>query len=152
MSNGTPMDFLPKSLLNDTPSEVSYSAEDLERIDPKALSGIMQLAQLGQMNRIRKALERRQFKGIVNEIILPCTDSVSSVDITLHSPPWVSVVFYNDGPNTAFISINRLDTPFTVLLNESHPTDYSDADQRVFRIYFWCGAGNTASVRAKGKY
>jgi hypothetical protein len=133
------------------------SAEDIERINPKALQGIVQLAQLGQLVKMRKEQERRKFQGVIDEVTLNANQVRDVVDISNRpglkgGSPWISCAFFNDGPNTCYVGINNQSTFFTMRINESHPTDFSDSVDRINKIYFWCDPGQTASVRAKGKY
>lgn len=115
-----------------------------------------EVAQLKELDQIRSALEREQFQGETQELTLSCTDQVSWVGIDIGDErlelPWITASFVNDGPNTAFISINRKSYPFTIKAGEVHPIDFSRAEQRIETIYYWCTAGQTASVRAVGKY
>lgn len=112
------------------------------------------MAQVGQLARIRLALERRQFTGRVVEKELSCTEEHQALALLEEEPfaSWKTVVFFNDGPNDAYISINEGSAPFTVKRGESHPIDLTDADHPLHTIYYWCSSGNTATVRAQGKY
>ena len=143
--------------------------ESLERIDPKALNSVIQFAQLGQMTRIRRALEkqeadlavikaallREQFVGQTYEKELLCNDQHQWYDLTKDAPliPFIAAVFVNDDLlNNIYVSINDPDYPFTVKPRETHPLDFSKADKRIYFIFYWCDKGLTAKMRAIGKY
>jgi hypothetical protein len=143
-------DFAPQ-VLDDKGNPIVGPALDA------VLNRVSSFAMLANMAKIRKAVERKQFQGVINEITLACSGTEGIIDVqersgAVKNPPWVSVVFFNDGPNTAYVGINNRVDFFTVRINESHPTDFGDADNRIHTLYFWCDPGNTASVRAKGKY
>lgn len=126
----------------------------MERISPNVPQAVVALAQLGQLVRIRRALERQQFEGAVAEITLACTDQQQFV--VQSDYPFLeqlaTAVFFNDGPDTAYISVNNSNLPFTVKKNESHPIDFSKADRRIEHLSYWCDVGNTAAVRLGVKY
>jgi hypothetical protein len=133
------------------------------------LNSVIQFAQLGQMSRIRRALEkqqseliaiksalqREQFTGQTYEKILACNDQHQWYDLTKDAPltPFIAAVFINDDLlNNVYISINDTDYPFTVKPREVHPLDFSKADNRIYYIFYWCDKGLTAPARAIGKY
>lgn len=115
-----------------------------------------QANQVKELGSIRRSLKRQEFQGITEELTLSCTSQVSWVGIDIGNvrlqAPWITVSFVNDGPNDAFISVNRQSYPFTIKIHDVYPIDFSRADQRLEEIYYYCAAGETASVRAVGKY
>jgi hypothetical protein len=174
---GPPKDSQPISPLVDTLNALNEKATDeqsMERVSPNVPQAVVALAQLGQlvrirraleheqsganilgeMVRIRRALERQQFKGNVREVTLACTAQRQELLPTNYPflPEAITVVFFNDGPDTAYISINDANLLFTVRVSESHPIDFSKADQRIDSLYYWCDSGNSASVRLVLKY
>ncbi len=105
---------------------------------------------------IQDALERKQYSGQVLEVTLVANDSIQALDLsrsqTVLSGRWATADFINDGPNDAYIAINRKEYPFTARVGEAHPVDFDNADERIRVIYYWCNSLETASVRAVGKY
>ena len=143
-------DFVPQ-VLDDKGNPIVGPALDA------VLNRVSSFAMLANMAKIRKAVERPQFQGIVDEITLVCSQTETVTDIlnrplVKNSPPWIAATFFNDGPNTAYVGINSRTNFFTIKVGESHPTDFARADVRIHTLYYWCDPGNTASVRAKGKY
>lgn len=151
--------------MNETLDALSSSAEEstegIERIIPTVPQAVVALAQLGQLVRIRRSLERQEFEGLLAEITLPCTGQQQSLaDIQVKNPYLLrcaTALFVNDGPNTAYILINgrlsgHINLPITLRLNESHPIDFSRAEHRIEELSYWCDPGNTASVRVEVKY
>jgi hypothetical protein len=125
-----------------------------ERISSNVPQAVVALAQLGQLVRIRRALERQQFEGSIAEITLNCTDQQQEVEM-LENPFFirsVTVAFINNGPNTAYILINHTNLPFSIQINESYPIDFSRAERRIESLVYWCDTGGTAVVRVKVKY
>jgi len=142
-----------------TPKEVR--APDIKVVDdegkeivrPDVLQTVVQLAQLGQLVRIRKSLEKEEFEGKKDSRTLNTTDQPQWIDLINRFPnkPWATATFFNDGPNRVYISFDALDwTPLN--LGESLPVDFTKADSRMKLIGYRCDPGNTASVRAVGKY
>jgi len=115
---------------------------------------IMQLAQLGQTVRLRKLAEesarRRFFTGELETLTLAATEAKQG------SRPLqnlVSAFIINRGPNAVYIAINSgLNKTLHILAGESRTLSYADADKRIEKIYYWCDAGNTASVSVEGHY
>jgi hypothetical protein len=153
-------------------SEKIPEEQGMERVSPNVPQAVVALAQLGQLVKIRRGLEadalaqltelikirrvleNEQFGGNVREVILTCTDHRQQLksDDYPFLPEFITVVFFNDGPNTAYISLNDTNLPFTIRLSESHPIDLTQAKQRIQTLYYWCATGNTASVRLQAKY
>jgi len=96
----------------------------------------------------------QQFLGLEDSRELVATDQLQWLDLLNNSPytPWITASFFNDGPDSVFIAIN-LPSGFTELKSgESKSVNFSMADRRIEVIYFVCNAGESASVRAVGKY
>ncbi len=70
----------------------------------------------------------------------------------LLSPPWISVYFFNDGPDLVFININTSTQPLEILIGESLTIDMSGAERRIETIDYYCNPTKTAVVRVIGKY
>jgi len=96
----------------------------------------------------------QQYLGLEDSRDLVATDQLQWLDLLNNSPytPWITASFFNDGPDSVFIAIN-LPSGFTELKSgESKSVNFSMADRRIEVIYFVCNAGESASVRAVGKY
>jgi hypothetical protein len=137
------------------PEVVDETGRKITGPEMEAVTGLVtQLAQVAQLARIRKALEREQFEGRLSKKTLSLTGEVDYIDL-LEEPPhkaWITATFYNDGADTAYIAINK-DYDYSELrISEELPVDFSHADERIRRIYYKCDPGETASVRVVGKY
>jgi hypothetical protein len=123
-------------------------------LPPGEMQEIIQLAQLGQMVRIRKSLEREHFQGKVDSRDLNCTEERQFVDLTMNWPevPWATASFHNYGPNTAYIGINDTAMEHPLEIDEDFSVDLTKGDRRIDVIYYWCGKGETALLRVVGKY
>jgi len=144
-----------------TPSELNLHGVKVvddggkEIVRPNVLQAVVQLAILGQLARIRKSIEKEEFEGKKDSRTLAATDQLQWIDLIDRFPntPWATATFVNDGPvNRVYIAINdALDwTPLNV--GDRLPVDFTKADKRIGLIYYRCDPGNTASVRAVGKY
>ncbi len=111
-------------------------------------------SQMSLMQAQMDALERERFQGYAVELTLDCKPQRQAVQLLTRRPytAWATAVFYNEGPDEAYIAVNQQDTYFTIKKNEVHPMDFTRAYRRIDTIYYWCNPGRTASVRALGKY
>ncbi len=133
---------------------VEDGKETVGELDVGLITMVTQLAQLGQSNKIRKALEREQFVGKLLSTTLSATDEYQALDLFKQDPfvPWITATFVNKGPNSVYLAINR-QRPFHQLdIGDSLPADFSKAEQRIYFIEYQCGAGETASIRCLSKY
>ena len=135
--------------------------EGKEIVRPDVLQAVVQLAQLGQMVKIRKALEKEEFKGKQYSITLNASDSPEVYDLTRRPPhiAWATASFFNDGDPadptaeiSVYIAINDWIGALTLKKGETHTADFAKADRRIEQVYYWCNQGETASVRVVGKY
>lgn len=127
--------------------------EGREIVRPDVLQAVVQLATLGQLTRIRRSLEKEEFEGELDPRTLGATDVTQCLELDQYpNVPWATATAFNDGPNRVFIAINGLAKPVTLNLNEGMSLDFTKADMRIKSVYYWCGPGDTASVRAVGKY
>ena len=137
------------------PEVVDETGKKIVGPEMEAVLGMVtQMAQVAQLARIRKALEREQFEGRLDNKTLSCTDKVGWINLLEESPhrAWISATFYNDGTNTAYIAINKDYKYIELRDTEELPIDFSKADERIRLIYYKCNPGETASVRVVGKY
>jgi hypothetical protein len=122
----------------------------------EAVTGLVtQMAQLAQLAKIRKSLEREHFEGKVVEETLAASSSPHVWQL-LREYPYVAlatVYFKNDDDsNPVYISINNAYDWKKVDPQGEYSVDFLKADRRVELIYYKCDAGGTASVRVAGKY
>jgi len=134
----------------ETPAQVVDGNPNI--LEAGDLAFIIQLAQLGQTVRMRKAVEetarRRFFKGGLDTLTLVATDVRQSTE-PLRS--LISAFIINYGPNMVYIAINSgLNKTLQILAGESRTLSYADADNRIEEIHYWCDTGDTASVRVEG--
>jgi hypothetical protein len=125
-----------------------------EIVRPDVLAAITQMAQLGQMVRMRKALERKQIQGRTFQLIFDATSQVQSYDILNTAPyiPWASMALANLGPDPVWISINNLHDYFKMLRFAELPVDYTEADRRIELLAYKCDAGQSASIQVIPTY
>lgn len=128
--------------------------EGREIVRPDVIQAVTQLASLAQLTRIRKSLEKEEYRGAQDSRTLSATDAYQVEDLVKEYPfiPWATAFFVNDGDDTVYIGINRQAGAAKVEKNESHQADFTKADRRIELIYYWCDATETASVRVVGKY
>lgn len=144
--------LVPKSIL---PEVVDKTGKPITGPEMETVTGlVMQLAQLAQLARIRKSLEREQFEGKVDTITLSATDEQACFNLLdrWHYTPLVTAFILNDGDDTVQIAINEPYAWIEIKLNETRTIDHTKADRKIQRIYYKCQAGETAAVRVEGEY
>ncbi len=128
--------------------------ETVGELDVGMINMVTQLAQLGQMNKIRKSLEREQFQGKLLSITFSATDEYQATDLTKEEPfqPWVTAAFANKGPNSVYLAINHQRPYHKLDSGDTLPADFTKADVRIYFLEYYCDTGETATIRALGKY
>ena len=128
--------------------------EGKQIVRPDVIQAVTQLASLAQMVRIRKSLEREHVEGHIDAKTLSATDQPKYVDLIEEYPftPYATVSFYNNGPNSARLSLNNAFDWFMLDIDEGVDMDFTKADQRIEVIHYVCNPGQTASVTVRGKY
>lgn len=136
------------------PSIKVVDDEGKEIVRPDVIQAVVQLAQLAQQVRIRKSLEREHVEGNQDSKDLAASFIPNVVDLLMQYPgkAWATASFFNDGPDAVYIGLNRRGGAAKIESGESHSPDFTKADRRIELIYYWCDAGETAVVRAVGKY
>lgn len=134
--------------------QIKVVEDGKEVIRPDVIQAITQLAQLGQLTKIRKSLEKEEFEGKEDPRTLNATDEIQVLSLVDDFPytPWISAYFVNDGPDPARISINRPYAQFLLRVNETKTIDHAHADERIGSIFYVCEPGETASVEVVGEY
>jgi hypothetical protein len=143
-----------KGLEKPQPFNVKVIENGREVMRPDVVNAVVNLGMLGQLSRIRKALERENFQGKPDYLELSATDEDQYVDLLERGPntPWAKATILNRGPDTAYFSINKA-RPFTPLyVGEPYIIDFIKADQRIEYIEYHCDSGETATLDARGKY
>jgi hypothetical protein len=146
-------DMVPRNSI--MPAVVDDEGNPLEGPEMEKVSGlVMQMAQLAQLARIRKAVEIDIIQGLAVEKTLNCTDGQNSLDLRVVDPsyPWATASFQNLGPSTVFIAINVNNYPKELPAGQVWEVDFSKAKTRIEVIYYYCNSGQTATVLADGKY
>ncbi len=135
-----------------TPKIIDEEGKEIVR--PDVLQAVVQLAQLGQMVKIRKSLEKEEFEGKEDPRTLNATDEIQVLSLTDDFPytPWITAYFINDGPDPVRISLNRPYAQFELGMGETITVDRAHADERMNIIFYVCDSGETASVRVIGQY
>jgi hypothetical protein len=146
-------DIVPRK--SAVPQIVDEDGNPLEGPEMEKVSSlVMQMAQLAQLARIRKAAEIDIIKGLPVEKILNCTDSPQYLNLLIEDPynALATASFQNLGPNTAFIIINQVAYPKQLPAGQTWEVDFSKAKRRIDVISYYCNTGETATVLADGKY
>lgn len=128
--------------------------EGREIVRPDVIQAVTQLASLAQLARIRKSLEKEEYRGLQDSRTLSATDAYQVEDLVKEYPfiPWATASFINDGTDAVYIGINRQAGATRLENGESYEADFTKADRRIELIYYWCDPTETASVRVVGKY
>ncbi len=155
-------ELIPKRSIS-YPEVVDEEGNKIIGPEMEAVTGLVsQMAQLAQLARIRKSIEKEEFEGKIDSRTLIATDQLQWIDLIDRHPntPWATAAFFNDGnpalpPGTnvpVHIGINDMNPNATLNTGDALPADFTKADRRISIIYYWTDAGNTTVVRAVGKY
>lgn len=150
-----PSDFTLPDVVDDTG----------ERVDPKVLTSVIQMAQLGQMVRLNRQLAalkesfaRTEFQGKLDSRMLSATTDRQYLDLVSSWPytPWIAAFLTNDGPDPVNVVLNdwpphKDSLPMTLQRKETRALTLGHAGQRIERLYYYTDAG-TASVRVDAQY
>jgi hypothetical protein len=140
-------DNMPKKI--ELPAVVDSNGRANPNIrDMGRLPLIIQLAQLGQAVKTRKAIESlarySSYVGDLDPYTLQATENRKDLQAAF---PWVSAFFINDGPSPVYVAINYPHKPIRMLAGETRTVDHKGAKVRIERIWYWCDVGNTAILR-----
>lgn len=115
---------------------------------------VVQMAQLAQQARIRKALERPQFQGKEVAVTLSATDREQTKSFLADYPymPLATAWLINDGIRSAFIGVNGNAESFELRAGEDAHIDHQNADERIVLIFYRCNRGQTTTMRIIGKF
>ena len=126
-----------------------------EVVRPDVIQAVVQLGSLGQLVKIRKALEREHFKGKVDTRELPVTDQYQFINLFDDWPhtPWISCLIINYGPDTVKVQINGVqETWLKIKKNETRTIRRSGADERIERFAYQCDPGGTGLLEVEAEY
>lgn len=129
--------------------------ETVGELDVGLVNMVVSLGQLGQLAKVRKALERDHFRGKLDPRELPVTDEYQFIDLVNDWPntPWIGFFIINHGPNTAKVQINGIhETWLKIRKSETRTVDRSKADERISLIAYQCDPGETALLEIEGEY
>ena len=122
----------------------------------EAVTGLVtQMAQLAQLAKIRKAAEAQNFQGIEDPRNgIAANDTQQNIDLIKGEPytPWISVFFYNDGPDPVLIAINDFHKPFRLVPKATRAVDHAYGKKKLEIIYYQCDLGKTAVLDIIGQY
>ncbi|GAI60676.1 unnamed protein product, partial [marine sediment metagenome] len=81
-----------------------------KRLPPELLQIIMLDDMQVALTKVNKHLEKAEFEGVVDPRTLSVTDKLQKISLIHDWPftPWITAYFFNDGPNTAYLSINYI--------------------------------------------
>jgi hypothetical protein len=119
------------------------------------LKRVTELAQVAQLAKIRKTLERQNFKGQTDPWKLHANDQVQHLDTLNTHPddPWISCFIINRGPKKVRIQINDSSQRWIKMgPGETRAIDYSHAAERISYINYQCEPGETAIIEVEGAY
>ena len=125
---------------------------------PPEQQEILQLVLLDDMavslREIEASHKKEEFEGKKDSRTLSASDVVQWINLIKDWPhtPWTTATFFNDGPNRVYIAINDPYDWSPLNNGDTLPADFTKADRRMEIIGYRCGTGETASVRAVGKY
>jgi hypothetical protein len=105
-------------------------------------------------NVFRSTAQSQSYVGLEDIRVLNCTPYTQYINL-LNAPPytpWVSATFHNDGPDSAFISINNPDEFGEYKPGEDKQISMLSGQRRIEFIYYKCEPAKTATVRVVGKY
>lgn len=125
-----------------------------KRIDPKLLELVMLDDLTVGLNKVNEHLAKAEFRGELEPRTFTVSEEAQEIDLIRDwaTPHLITASFFNDGPNTAYIAVNSPSKWVELKKGESINIDFAKADKRIVFIHHKCDAGETASVRAIGKY
>jgi len=138
-----------------SPSEINSTIIERNPHLAKVTPEVLQVILLDELTgRVGEYVEKVSFKGKLDVRPLAANETTQNISFVDGWPntPWISALLINDGPDTAYIGINRASGWIRLLLNETRALDYSNADEKIETIYYRCDPGENASVRAEGQY
>ena len=127
-------------------------------VSDETVNPLLQLIMLDDLQvalaKLNKHFEKEEFEGYEDPRTLSVTDQVQSIRLIGDWPfaPWIAGYFFNDGPGKAYIALNYRADWIPLNKGEDARVDHAGGDRRIEFIYYKCDPGETATVRAIGKY
>lgn len=152
-----PRELVPVDPKVTIPKVVDESGKAVESGDDylEIVQIVTQMAQTAQLARIRLALERPQVHGRLEPRMLNATDVQGVTNFPNTKWPYVplaTIDLHNYGPNAVRISVNSASDWFVLEKGEGEEVDFSNADDRIRKVYHICNPGETATVKLVGKW
>ena len=119
------------------------------------LKRVTDMAQVAQLAKIRKILEKKEFQGKLDpRPHLAVTDNVVYVDLVNNFPltPWTKADFTNKGPSIIYVNINEPYYPVPIDPGDEFNYDSQMADVRIRLFSYWCDKGLTSILDIVAKY
>lgn len=109
---------------------------------------------LKEISVIKESLKRQEYQGRIDPRTLEASDTDKHIDLIKEYPntPWLTAYFFNDGPDSVYIAINRADEFKELEFGDDYTIDFSRGDKKIELIYYKCDSGETASVDVIGKF
>jgi len=119
--------------------------ESRNRIDPKVMTAIMAMAQVGQLNKMRRMQEDATSQGWIRGINSPVTDVQTPPDGFKLDFNAMACYVHNDGPAIVYFAINNYNNPSALSVNETLNLEFGS--HKIERFFMKCDNGQNANVR-----
>ncbi len=151
------MEKLPATTGSWIPEIVDGKGNRISGPELEAVTGLITgFAQLAQLARIRKSLERRHTQGHKVTVLQSATDQVGIFDVMISQNipniPWATLRILNRGPSPVYVSINDIWDWTRIWVNEEFPVDFTEANERIHLVAYKCDTGQTANIQLFGTY
>jgi hypothetical protein len=115
---------------------------------------MMVLSSMPVFQQVQNYLQTQQYEGLTANRNLQANDSTHWENLTSNPPyvPWITASFYNEGPDTAFLSLNYPDNAVPLKAKETWNVGFTGANRRLEVIFYKTDPGKSALVRVVGKY
>jgi len=140
------------------PRKVNVTENGKKIMRPDVMQTLTSFAQLAQLNKIRKQLDRERFEGKTDSRTLEVTDELQSLNLTYDYPfvPWISAFIINYGPDAVYVAINNInDDPncwHEIKADETRTLSQSGAEERIEQFFYKCDEGETALLTVEAQY
>jgi len=139
------------------PSRVNVTEDGKKVMRPDILQTLTSFAQLAQLNRIRKQLDRERFEGKTDSRTLEVNDKLQVLNLIYNNPyiPWISAFIINYGVDTCYVAINNINRPncwHEIKANETRILNQSGAEEKIGLFFYKCDEGETATLHVEAHY
>ena len=103
---------------------------------------------------IAQYIQSQSYIGVSDPRVVEVTDELTFIDLINEHPytPWVSALFVNDGPDSAWIAINQPTATYELKAGETASVYRIGAQERILSIFFICSSSEEALIRVVGEY